>query len=106
MVVFRLDSQRVRSITFNLIAQRANHLRMAGVATLANVDVAPSRFERRVDTHLRSSLDGLMDGEQRHNLNDASYTRGGDNRQHEPRGFSFETIVKPKHVRSLSRLQN
>src|SRR6187551_190537 len=104
MVVFRLYSQRVGSITFNLVAKRSDHLRMAGVTTLADVDVAPGDLERRIDAHLRCVLDRLMDGEQRRNFDDASHTRSGDDRQHEPGGLSFEAIVQPKHVRSFSRL--
>src|SRR5262245_63917317 len=52
MIVFGLDGERVRAVTLNLISQGADHLRVAGVAPLADIDVASRKLERRINAHL------------------------------------------------------
>src|SRR3546814_16177834 len=47
------------AVAFGLEAQRAHHLRMAVVAALAHVDVAPGQLQRGVGLDPRQRLDRL-----------------------------------------------
>ena len=61
MVVHAFGRQGIVAIAFDLIAQRPDHLRVAEVATFANVDVAPSQLERRVRPDAIDHLDGAFE---------------------------------------------
>src|SRR6476660_10100465 len=74
MIIFRLDRERIRPVALHLVAQCPDHLRMASIATLADVDVTTCDFERRKNPHARRVLDGLMDREQRDTLDSAADT--------------------------------
>src|SRR3546814_1143594 len=65
MVVLRFDGERMRAIALDLVAQGPDHLRVAGIAALAHVDVASGELERRVDAHVGRGLHCLIDGEER-----------------------------------------
>src|SRR5258708_10849760 len=49
-------SERIGAVAVDLVAQGADHLGMAGVAALANIDVAAGEFERRVEPHVRRHI--------------------------------------------------
>src|SRR3546814_20394679 len=49
MVVLGFDGERIGAIALDFILQRADHLRMAGIAALADVDVAAGKLEGRVE---------------------------------------------------------
>ena len=94
MVVLGLHRERVGAVALDLVAQRADHLAVAGVAALADVDVAPGQLQRRVEAHVRRLLDRLVDGEERRDLDDAADAGGGDDRDHEADGGAFELAME------------
>ena len=98
MVVFGFDRQRIRAVALDLVAQRADHLRMAGIAALADIDVPARELERRVDPHVGRVFDGLVDGEQRRDLDEAADAGDADDGEHEPDRFAFQPVVKPEHA--------
>ncbi len=71
---------------------------MAGVAAFADVDVAAGQFERRVDPHVRRALDGLVDREQRRDLDEAANAGDDDDGQHEAHGVAFDLAMEFRHV--------
>ena len=48
MIVLTLGGERVMTVALDLVAQRADHLRVAKITTLADVNVAAGQFERRI----------------------------------------------------------
>ncbi len=64
--------QAVMAVALDLVAERADHLAVADVAALADVDVAPGQFQRRVGTHALHLLDGVLEVEERRDLDDAA----------------------------------
>ena len=72
MVVHRLRRQAVVAVALDLVAERPDHLAVADVAALADVDVAAGQFERRVGPHALHLLDGVLEVEQRRDLDDAA----------------------------------
>ena len=63
MIVFGFYRERIRTVAFNLVAQRADHLRMTGIAAFANIDIASGKLEGRIEAHVRRIFDRLMDCE-------------------------------------------
>ena len=61
MVVHALGGEAVVAVALDLVAQRADHLAVAAVAALADVDVAPGQLERRVGPHALHLLDRALD---------------------------------------------
>ena len=104
MIVFGFDGERIRAVAFDLVAQCPDHLRMAGVATFADVDVTARNLERRVDPHVRCVFDGLMDREQRDNLDRAADAGHPDDGEDKADGLAFEPVMQIEHARSLPRL--
>src|SRR5262249_14021621 len=72
VVVHALRGQRVVAVALDLVAQRPHHLRMAGVAALADVDGAAGELERRVGAHALHLLDRALQVEERRDLPDAA----------------------------------
>src|SRR5258708_35488219 len=60
MIVFGFDGKRIRTVKFDFIPQRPDHLRMAGVATFADVDVTACALEPRVQPHTPGVFARLM----------------------------------------------
>src|SRR5262245_22054785 len=71
---------------------------MAGVASLADVNVAAGDLEWRVDAHVRRVLHRLMDGEERSDLDEAADAGDDDDRQHETDCLAFQPVMEPEHV--------
>src|SRR4051794_11269006 len=71
-VVHALGRKRIRPIALDLVAQRADHLRMAVVTALAHIDVATGELERRVGPHAIDLFDRALEIEQRRDLNEAA----------------------------------
>ena len=94
MVVLGFDRERIRAVALDLVAQGADHLRVAGVAALADVDVAAGQLERRVDAHVGRVLDRLVDGEERRDLDHAADAGDGDDGEREADRLAFEPVVK------------
>ena len=84
MIVLQFHRQRIRSVAVDLVAQGADHLAVADVAALADIDVAPGLLERGVDAHVGRSLDRVVDGEERRDLDCAADQRGGDDARASP----------------------
>ena len=105
MVVLRLHGEREGAVALDLVTQRPDHLRMAGVAAFANVYIAAGQLERGVDPHRRIVLHRLVDREQRGDLDRAPYA--GDD--HDPDGeadcVTFKPIVGFEHHLLFRRLE-
>jgi hypothetical protein len=59
-------------VALDLVAEGPDHLAMAGVAALADVEVAAGELERAVGAHALDPLDRALDREQRHDLDQAA----------------------------------
>ena len=97
VVVLGFDGQRIRAVALDLVAQGADHLRVTGVAALADVDVAAGQLERRVDPHVGRVLDRLMDGEQRRDLDRAADAGDQDDGDRKSDRLALEPVVKAEH---------
>jgi hypothetical protein len=53
------------AVAFDLVPERADHLAVAHIAPLADVDVATRQFQRRVGPHALHLLDRVLEVEQR-----------------------------------------
>ena len=60
------------AVALDLVAERADHLAMTEVATLAHIDVAAGKLERRVGPHAFDLLDGRGEPEQGRDLEQAA----------------------------------
>ena len=65
---------------------------MAGVAALAEVDVAPHLLERGVEAHVGRVLHRLVDGEERRDLDGAADAAGDDDGGGEAERVALEPI--------------
>ena len=72
LVVHALGRERIMAVALDLVAQRADHLRMAEVAAFAHIDVAAGELERRIGPHAVDLLDRVLQVEQRHDLDEAA----------------------------------
>ena len=74
------------AVALDLVAERPDHLRMAEIAALTNVDVAARKLERRVRPHAVDLLDRALEIEQRRDFDEATdrdhheYARDQDDR--------------------------
>ena len=68
VVVHALGGEREVPVALDLVAHRADHLAVAEVAALADVDVAARELERRVGPHALDILDRALEVEERHDL--------------------------------------
>jgi hypothetical protein len=60
------------TITFHLITHRADHLTVADIAALADIDIAAGQFQGRIGAHALDGFDGVLQIEQRHDLHQAA----------------------------------
>ena len=60
VVVHALGGEAVVAVALDLVAERADHLAVADVAALADVDVAAGQLERRVGPHALDLLDRVL----------------------------------------------
>ncbi len=60
------------AVALDLVAQRADHLAMADIATLADIDVAAGELQRRVGTHAVNLLDRAVHPKEWRNLHRAA----------------------------------
>src|SRR4051794_7559793 len=79
MIVHALGSEREVAIALNFVAQRPDHLRMAEVATLADIDVSAGQFERRIWPNAIDSLDRALEVEKRGDLDQTAYSDDSEN---------------------------
>ena len=68
MIVHALGGEAVVAVPLRFVTERADHLAMTEVAPLADVDVAPRQFERRVGSHALDLLDRLLHRVEWHHL--------------------------------------
>src|SRR5438552_2606883 len=94
VVIFGFDGKRIRAVAFYLIAQCPDHLRMAGVAAFADVDVAAGDLERGVNPHVRRVFDSLMDREEGNNLDGPADAGGGDDGEQKADGLALELVMQ------------
>src|SRR6056297_1167075 len=93
VVVFRLRSQRVMPVTLHLVAHRADHLAMADVTALTDVDIAPGQFQRGVGAHALYILDGVFEPEQRGDLYDPPDGDHEEGKDRQKRDVLFQDCV-------------
>ena len=86
VVVHALGGEAVVAVALDLVAERADHLAVAAVAALADIDVAAGELERRIGPHSLDLLDGRVDPEQRCDLDDSA-DRDHQQRQHRKEGY-------------------
>ncbi len=72
MVVHAFGGERVVTVTLDLVAQRPDHLRVAEIASFADVDVAPGQLQRRVGPHAVDHFDRALQIEQRRDLDETA----------------------------------
>lgn len=71
---------------------------MAGIAALANVNIAARKLQWRIDAHIGCVFHGLVNGEKRRDFHDAADARHDDDTEHEADGFAFQPIVQSEHM--------
>src|SRR5262245_13337434 len=70
---------------------------MAGVAAFAKVDVAAGKLEWRIDAHVGCVFHGLVNGEERRDLDEAADARDQDDRERQPDRLAFHVVVKSEN---------
>ena len=68
------------AVALDLVAERADHLAVAAVAALADIDVAPGQLERGIGPDALDLLNRRLDPEQGRDLDDTA-DRDHDERQ-------------------------
>ena len=94
VIILRFRRQRIGTIAFHLVAQGADHLAVAGVTALADVDVAPGQFEGRVDPHVGQGFHRVVDGEQGGNLDQTADAGGQDDGHDKADRVLFKIVVR------------
>ena len=86
-------------VALGLVAERPDHLAVAVVAALADVDVAAHQLERRVGADALDLLDRALDLEQRRDLHDpADRDRDQDqDEQQDPAGLDPLVLAHQRH---------
>ena len=93
VVILRFRCQRVVAVTFDLIAHRADHLRVADIAAFTDVDFTTRQLQRGVGAHALYVLDGVLQIEERSDFYDpadGNYTKCTDQKQG---GVLFQNLV-------------
>ena len=72
MIVLALGGERIMPVALDLVAQRPDHLRVAQIAALADIDIAAGELERRIGPHAVRRLDRAFQIEQRHDFDEAA----------------------------------
>src|SRR3954468_12140242 len=93
VVVHRLGGEREMAVALDLVAHRADHLAVAEIAALADVDVAPGELEGRVGPHPLDLLDRALEVEQRHDLDEAADCDDDQDADDEDDGVLLEELV-------------
>src|SRR5665647_2725662 len=99
MIVFGFDGKRIRPVALDLVAQRPDHLRVTGVATLADVDVASRDLERCIDAHVWRIFHSLVNGEKRRDLDGTTDAGDANDGEQETNGLALETVMQSEHSR-------
>ncbi len=71
---------------------------MAGVTAFADIDVAAGDFERGVNPHIRRIFDGLMDREQRNDLDRAADAGHADDGEQKADGLALKAVMQIEHA--------
>ena len=93
MLVHELAGHGVVSVALGLGAERPDHLRMAVVATLADVDIAPRKLQRIVRLE---PCDGLRRGaleEQRDDLHQPAHGHHCDDQHDQQADLALDYVV-------------
>ncbi len=93
MVVHAFRRQRVVAVPFDFIAHRTDHLAVAGITTLTDIDVPPYCLQRRIGTHAFDLLDGVFQVEQRHDFHDPADCYDQQRQNEEKRRVGFDEAV-------------
>ena len=104
MVVHRFRRQAVVAVAFDLVAERADHLAVAGVAAFADVDVAPGELERRIGPHPLHLLDRVLQVEERRDLDDAADGDHHERADQQERRVAFDGAMSVKQGHSCDFL--
>src|SRR5262249_24103401 len=89
----RLGGERVVAVALDLVAERPDHLRVAEIAALADVDVAAGELERGVGADAIDRLDGALQIEERHDFDEAADGDDDQRREQQVDGVGFEDLV-------------
>ena len=78
------------TVAFGLVAERADHLAVADIAAFADIDIAPRQFERRIGPHALHFFDGVLEVEERRDLDDAADGDDEEAQDQQERGVAFD----------------
>ena len=101
MIVHALGGKAVVPVAFHLILEGADHLAVAEIAALADVDVPARQLQRRVGAHPVHLLDGRLQVEQRRDLDEAADGDHEENAEKQDEGVLLKGCVAEFHDRLL-----
>src|SRR6266496_1913084 len=104
MVVNEFAGNRVMAVALGLRAERTDHLRMAIVAALADVDVTPGELQRGVRLQSRDRFGGGSLKEQRDDLHESADTDDQDDEHDHHADILFDEILREFHISEPSGL--
>src|SRR5205085_964023 len=81
------------TVALDLVAQGTDHLRMAEIAALADIDVAAGELERRVGPDAVDHLDRALEVEQRRDLDETADRDHQQNADDQDDRVLFENLV-------------
>ena len=85
------------AVPLDLVTQRTDHLRVAEIAALSYVDVAPGELERGVRPHAVDLFDRILQVEQRHDLDEAAdRNHDQDTDDENDRIFLEDSVSRPQ----------
>src|SRR5882724_11861960 len=78
MIKHRFCGQTIVTVALDFVAEGPDHLRMAEITALADIDVAARQFERRVGPHALHFFNGVLQPKKWCDFHNAAY---GDHKQ-------------------------
>ncbi|CKX68399.1 Uncharacterised protein [Mycobacterium tuberculosis] len=93
MIVHTLRRERIVPVALDFIAQRTDHLRMAEIATLADIDIAPGQLEGSVRPHAVDLLDRALQVEQWCYFNETTDRNNCENSDNEDDRILLEDLM-------------
>src|SRR6202162_2594188 len=98
MIVDKLAGDRVMAIALGLRSKRTDHLRVAVVAALADIDVAPGKLQCRVGLQAGNRLGGGLLKEQRDDLDQPANAYDQDDEHDHQANVPFDELVSELHM--------
>src|SRR4029079_6102064 len=93
MVVHAFGRERIMAVTLDLVAQGADHLRVAEIAAFADVDIALGEFERGIRPDAIARLDRAFQIEQRLDFHEAADRDHGEDAYDQDDRVALQDLV-------------